>query len=73
MTACLGLDEFTRSQIKHFDLVLLISCNPYHKLYADAEALEQTHDLKGFAILDHFPGTRHLECAAAFVKRFRLE
>lgn len=52
-----------------FDLVMLISCNPYHKLYLDAQVLKSTHTLVGFAVLDHFPGTTHLECAAAFVKR----
>ena len=65
----LGLDSFTRSQLKNFRLVMLVSCNPLTKLKEDAEALSATHTLVRFAILDHFPGTYHLECAAVFLLR----
>eukprot|EP00730_Choanoeca_flexa_P017815 TRINITY_DN8615_c0_g1_i1.p2 TRINITY_DN8615_c0_g1~~TRINITY_DN8615_c0_g1_i1.p2 ORF type:complete len:126 (+),score=21.39 TRINITY_DN8615_c0_g1_i1:1095-1472(+) len=64
-----GLDDFTRSKIHQFKVVMLISCNPRHKLLLDIQTLLPTHDLKRYVVLDHFPGTSHLECAAVLVKR----
>ena len=31
--------------------------------------LAKTHDLVRFAVFDHFPYTRHIECGACFVRR----
>ena len=31
--------------------------------------LARTHDLVRFAVFDHFPYTRHIECGACFVRR----
>ena len=55
--------------------VLYISCNPEAMLqnaargHDGAGGLSKTHDLVRFAVFDHFPYTRHIECGACFVRR----
>ncbi|EDQ87035.1 uncharacterized protein MONBRDRAFT_10470 [Monosiga brevicollis MX1] len=68
-----GLDDFTRSQLHNFEVVMLISCSPLRKLILDAEALHTTHRLARMVILDHFPGTRHLEAAVVFVRHRTID
>ena len=55
--------------------VLYISCNPEAMLknasrgHDGSGGLSKTHDLVRFAVFDHFPYTRHVECGACFVRR----
>jgi tRNA/tmRNA/rRNA uracil-C5-methylase (TrmA/RlmC/RlmD family) len=39
------------------------------QLAKDFQVLASTHQLQRFAVLDHFPGTTHLECAAVLTRR----
>lgn len=64
-----GLDDFTRSQLYRYRLVMLVSCNPELTLARDIGPLQATHDLVELAVIDHFPGTRYIECAVCLVKR----
>ena len=57
-------------------MVLYISCNPAAMLDnalggagVGRTGLAATHDLVRFAVFDHFPYTRHIECGACFVRR----
>lgn len=64
-----GLDEYTRSQLHRYGLVMLVSCDPEVTLARDLAPLAATHALAELAVIDHFPGTRFLECAVCLVKR----
>lgn len=48
---------------------MLVSCNPELTLARDIAPLRDTHDLVELAVIDHFPGTRYIECAVCLVKR----
>jgi hypothetical protein len=45
-----------------------ISCDP-NSLLRDMRVLALTHEVARFAFLDHFPYTKHVECAVLLVKR----
>ena len=56
-----GLDGKTRALVAGFRDIIYISCNP-EALRRDLEELLQDHDIKRFAVFDHFAYTDHLEC-----------
>jgi tRNA (uracil-5-)-methyltransferase len=62
-----GLDELTEKMVAGFDAIIYISCNP-ETLAHNLVRLNQTHDIKRFALFDQFPYTHHMECGV-FLKR----
>ena len=71
-----GLDPDTLELVSRFDVVLYISCDP-EALWRNANdggrgrggGLAATHTLERFAVFDHFPYTRHVECGSCWVRR----
>ena len=71
-----GLDPDTLELVSRFDVVLYISCDP-EALWRNANdggrgrggGLAATHNLARFAVFDHFPYTRHVECGSCWVRR----
>ena len=71
-----GLDPDTLELVSRFDVVLYISCDP-EALWQNANdggrghggGLAATHTLERFAVFDHFPYTRHVECGSCWVRR----
>lgn len=63
------------SRTHRYPEVLYISCNPeamFDNATRDNDGdggLSKTHELVRFAVFDHFPYTRHIECGACFVRR----
>ena len=65
-----GLDAKTRALVATFEHVVYISCNPDALLRDLHEGgLAASHAPVKFAIFDHFPYTRHLECAVYMRRR----
>ncbi|WP_317928793.1 tRNA (uridine(54)-C5)-methyltransferase TrmA [Halioxenophilus sp. WMMB6] len=56
-----GLDEQTLALAGQFKNILYISCNPY-TLQQNLIALQESHEIKAFALFDQFPYTDHMEC-----------
>lgn len=56
-----GLDDDTVEQVKQYQNILYISCNP-ETLRDNLKALSETHNLQRFALFDQFPYTHHMEC-----------
>jgi len=63
-----GLDEFTRKNVATYPAILYISCNP-EALKRDMKELVKTHRTVHFAFLDHFPYTKHVECAVYLIQK----
>lgn len=63
-----GLDATTLSLTALYSHVIYISCNP-SSLHRDLQILCDTHDILRYCVLDHFPYTRHVECACYCRKR----
>ena len=67
-----GLDTDTLALVKQFPVILYISCDP-NSLFQNATCpkygLAATHKLKRFAVFDHFPYTKHVECGAVWVRK----
>lgn len=63
-----GLDAVTMAAARTMPHVLYVACDPA-ALRRDMELLAATHDVGAFACFDHFPFTRHFECAAHFIRR----
>lgn len=55
-----GLDEESVKQVQQYRNIIYISCNP-DTLAANLETLNQTHNIKRFALFDQFPYTHHAE------------
>eukprot|EP00466_Bigelowiella_natans_P017026 jgi/Bigna1/147014/aug1.126_g21722 len=77
-----GLDEFTRKlslrlclkiekNVATYPAILYISCNP-EALKRDMKELVQSHRAVQFAFLDHFPYTKHVECAVYLIQKEEL-
>jgi tRNA (uracil-5-)-methyltransferase len=56
-----GLDDGTVEQVKQYDNIVYISCNP-ETLLQNLETITETHKVERFAVFDQFPYTHHLEC-----------
>jgi len=63
-----GLDDTTRKLVKDFDQIIYISCNP-ETLHRDLKELNETHEIKHFALFDQFAYTNHIESGAVLYKR----
>ena len=63
-----GLDANTLALVQRYAHVVYISCNPT-ALHRDLAALKESHDLRAFAMFDHFPYTSHFECGAFLCHR----
>ena len=63
-----GLDEDSCSMISQYPNIIYISCNP-DTLEENLKVLNQTHDIKRFALFDQFPYTHHIECGVYLVKK----
>ena len=63
-----GLDDKTRALVAAFDDIIYISCNP-DALKRDLLELLKDHDIKRFAVFDHFAYTHHLECGCYLSKK----
>lgn len=55
-----GLDARAIEQIRQFDRILYISCNP-ETLTQNIDALRTTHKIEEYALFDQFPFTEHIE------------
>ena len=62
-----GLDDESVKQIQGYDNIIYISCNP-ETLHNNLQTLNETHEIKRFAIFDQFPYTHHIECGV-FLQR----
>lgn len=63
-----GLDSETEKLMLEFDNIVYVSCNP-ETLHENLKAVEDTHDIKSFAIFDQFPFTHHIECGVYLTKK----
>lgn len=63
-----GLDEGSANELKRFERLVYISCNP-DTLERDVERLSDTHRLVQLALFDQFPYTHHCECGVVLEKR----
>lgn len=63
-----GLDSATLDLASGFNQILYISCNPL-TLKDNISALNNSHEIKRFAIFDQFPYTHHIECGALLTKK----
>jgi len=63
-----GLDENSCKFLTNFSHAVYISCNP-QSLLRDMKHICRTHEIARFAFLDHFPYTKHVECAVLFIRR----
>ena len=66
-----GLDAETLQLVSHFDHILYISCNPNALRTNLDAALATTHEVRRWAVFDHFAYTPHLECGVHLVRRAR--
>jgi tRNA (uracil-5-)-methyltransferase len=64
-----GLDGETLRLVARFEHILYISCNPSSLLAELDASLGATHEVRRFAVFDHFPYTRHLECGVQLRRR----
>ena len=64
-----GLDSVTLELVSHFDHILFISCNPPALQGNLDDALGSTHEIRRWAIFDHFPYTPHLEAGVYLSRR----
>ena len=62
-----GLDDNTRALVAGFRDIIYISCNPV-ALKRDLTELLKEHEIKKFAVFDHFAYTHHLECGCYLSK-----
>lgn len=63
-----GLDEDTIELVRRYRHILYISCNP-DTLFANVEALADTHRIARFALFDQFPYTHHKEAGVLLVAK----
>lgn len=63
-----GLDRYSKQFLVRFSHAVYISCNP-ESLLRDLESISRSHSVARFAFLDHFPYTKHVECAVLLIKR----
>nr|WP_298891038.1 tRNA (uridine(54)-C5)-methyltransferase TrmA [uncultured Acinetobacter sp.] len=63
-----GIDDDTLALIAQFPQIIYISCNP-ETLYDNLQVLNETHDIKRFAMFDQFPFTHHVESGVLLVKK----
>ncbi len=63
-----GLDADTVEQVKEYDNIVYISCNP-ETLYENLETINETHRVDRFAVFDQFPYTHHLECGVYLTRK----
>ncbi|MDO6785027.1 tRNA (uridine(54)-C5)-methyltransferase TrmA [Neptunomonas phycophila] len=63
-----GLDVETIKQVKLYDNIVYISCNP-ETLHENLQSITQTHRVERFAVFDQFPYTHHLECGVYLVRK----
>lgn len=63
-----GLDDASVAQIKAYDQIIYISCNP-NTLANNLNELTKTHCIKRLALFDQFPYTDHVETGVLLVKR----
>ncbi len=62
-----GLDDATLEQVKNYQNIVYISCNP-DTLADNLCSLLDTHYVKCFALFDQFPYTHHAECGVYLEK-----
>ncbi|STY99797.1 tRNA (uracil(54)-C(5))-methyltransferase [Moraxella lacunata] len=63
-----GIDDETLKILANFDNIIYISCNP-DTLFENLQFLNDTHEIKRFALFDQFPYTHHIESGVWLVKR----
>lgn len=63
-----GLDDETIKQVKLYDSIVYISCNP-ETLNENLASITETHRIERFAVFDQFPYTHHLECGVYLVRK----
>ena len=63
-----GLDKETLKLVGTFEYVMYVSCGPDALLENIRDGLRE-HELERFAVLDHFPFTKHIEVACLFHRR----
>lgn len=66
-----GLDKHTLRVCRRFEHVVYISCCPpsLARDLGGEQGLGSTHEVVRLAILDHFPNTKHIECAVYLRRR----
>lgn len=63
-----GLDQQTLALVQRFDNIIYVSCNP-ETLRSNMDSLQQTHEIKRFALFDQFPYTDHIESGVLLQKK----
>jgi len=63
-----GLDQHTVDQVKEYEHILYISCNP-ETLKDNLVDITKTHKIERFALFDQFPYTHHMECGVYLTRR----
>lgn len=63
-----GLDKASCDQLRGYDRIVYISCNP-ETLAENLAHLGRTHAVTRFALFDQFPWTPHCECGVVLDKR----
>ena len=63
-----GLDPETEKLLAEFQHLVYVSCNPA-TLRANLASVQQTHEVKEFALFDQFPYTEHVECGVLLSRR----
>ena len=63
-----GLDDDTIRLVSAYGHIIYISCNP-EALLANMEKLSSTHTIERFAVFDHFPYSRYIECGVYLVAK----
>ena len=64
-----GLDADTLALVAAFDHILYISCNPSTLLASLQTSLGATHEVRRWAVFDHFAYTEHLEMGVLLSRR----
>ena len=63
-----GLDPETIEQVRSYDHIIYLSCNPETLLH-NLQSLSETHDMARLALFDQFPYTDHLETGVLLRRR----
>lgn len=63
-----GIDPVTLELAMRFSNILIISCNQ-SRLHNTLKTMQNTHEVKRFTLMDHFPYTAHTECGVWLQKR----
>lgn len=63
-----GLDQAAVNQVRAYDNIIYISCNP-QTLVDNLEQLVETHDIVRCALFDQFPYTHHVETGVLLKRR----